>query len=464
MNYAASPNYRVHTPTSARRLSSASAKLGWPELLVALLVVGYLCMSRSFAHLGVSPLYIGELSLALLLAGCSGVALLWYRSLVAPGEISSVAWLYLIFAAYGLLQSLHGFGEGYRPMLVLQCLAFNLYPMFFFAGVYAGVRQSDLLPRLIRIIAWCHGFYGLLYIGLLSPAGLTASVETEDVGLFGQPYGAAVVLLGLIAYEQRLMRVWMPLLLNTFVLLALQVRAAWLGFALALPMMALMTGRMAQLCKVLIVLGGLLVVGLITDFKLPAPKSRGGEISTRSLIGRAVSAFDSKAALQYTDDADSFGGTVSWRTGWWEAIWQMVHRTPTRAVLGAGYGYPIWDLHPEDLGGEMLRTPHNNFFFALCYTGWLGVALFYSLLLAIAGVLWKVYRHTGQAFGFCYWAMIVAWSFFDNFFEAPYGAIPFFLITGMAAAPLVRARLEQEQSASLPSAIALRTSPAGGGA
>jgi hypothetical protein len=31
----------------------------------------------------------------------------------------------------------------------------------------------------------------------------------------------------------------------------------------------------------------------------------------------------------------------------------------------------------------------------------------------------------------------MVWSVFDNFFETPFGAIPFFLILGIAAAPLV---------------------------
>jgi hypothetical protein len=52
--------------------------------------------------------------------------------------------------------------------------------------------------------------------------------------------------------------------------------------------------------------------------------------------------------------------------------------------------------------------------------------------------LWRAYCRTGQPFGICYWVMILTWAHFDNFFETPFGAIPFYLLIGMAVGPLLR--------------------------
>jgi hypothetical protein len=285
---------------------------------------------------------------------------------------------------------------------------------------------------------------------LLSPLGLALAPEGGGVAWFGQPAGAAVALLGLLSFEQNLGRMWLPVLLNSFVLIGVQVRAEWLGFLVCLAVWGYLAGRLGQLLKVASFAVGLLLVGLVTDVSFPSPAQRGGEISTRRIIGRALSAVDTDAAATFNPKAEDHASTVTWRTGWWKEIWKMVHDSPAWTLLGPGYGYPIWDLHPEYLNEQHLRTPHNVFMFALGYTGWLGVVLFYGLQWSLARLLWRVYRQTGQPFGLCYWAMIMVWAVFDNFFETPFGAIPFFLLTGMAVGPLLAMREAGDEDSVVP--------------
>jgi O-antigen ligase len=113
----------------------------------------------------------------------------------------------------------------------------------------------------------------------------------------------------------------------------------------------------------------------------------------------------------------------------------VVNRTPESALFGLGYGYPIWDLHPQGLDFK-LRTPHNAFVFALAHTGWIGVTLFAAIQLALGRLLWRAYRVSGQPFGLCVWIMLLVKGMFENFFETPFNAIPFYLITGLALGPL----------------------------
>jgi hypothetical protein len=106
------------------------------------------------------------------------------------------------------------------------------------------------------------------------------------------------------------------------------------------------------------------------------------------------------------------------------------------ALIGLGYGFALGDLVPY-LQGSAIRTPHNVFFYALAYGGWLGVAVFFGVQAALAHILLRAYQLTRQPFGLCYWIMTLTGAFFSNCLETPFGAIPFYLILGLAAALVV---------------------------
>ena len=415
----------------------------WPMWLVAILVTGNLTSSRSFSHIGAGSVFIGEVAL--------GSVLLWkFRvyanrllyALLKPTELSPVAWTIAISIGYGIFQILRAGLSEVDTVTALKCFPFHLYPLFFFLGVEVGVRQPDFLRRFLTWFAWIHGIYGLAYILVLSPLGLTDGANAVGVAPFSQPYGAALAILGLFAYQASLARCSLPLLLNFFVLLGVQVRAEWLSFVASFSLWCGLTGRVAQVVKVGLAATLLLVVALVADFRLPAPSTRGGEISVRGVVGRSLSSVSPQLAGHFVDDPERYASTVSWRTGWWKAILHKSHQTPTTAIIGLGYGYPIWDFHPEGVS-EGLRTPHSITVYALGYTGWIGLAFFLLLQLALAGVLWRAYRQTGEPFGLMCLVLFSVWACVDNLLEAPYGAIPFYLLLGLAAAALVRKTSEQ---------------------
>ena len=82
-----------------------------------------------------------------------------------------------------------------------------------------------------------------------------------------------------------------------------------------------------------------------------------------------------------------------------------------------------------------LRTPHNIFYYALGYSGWLGVLFFFSLQAACGALVWRVYKITGQSFGVVIWASTLFTAFFGNAFETPAGAIPCYLTLGLIIGP-----------------------------
>jgi hypothetical protein len=63
------------------------------------------------------------------------------------------------------------------------------------------------------------------------------------------------------------------------------------------------------------------------------------------------------------------------------------------------------------------------------------VGLFCFFQLALGRLLVRIFRLTGQPFGPAFWAMALTEAFFSNFFEAPFGAIPLYLLIRLASTP-----------------------------
>ena len=420
-----------------------SQRSGW-YWVVGFLLIGYFCMGRSFAYWGIPPLhlFIGEIVL---------VCFLFWGPMTARGRWPWIAansstlhrygQLLLVSLAFGVFEVLHGIWLGHPVLSAVRDLAFDYYPIYFFLGVWVALREPNFLPRLLQLAAWANGLYGIFYILVLSRIAWFypgVSQEVAPVPVFGQPMFSGAIILGLLSTQKDLRRIWPVLLLNTAVLLGMVTRGEWLAFGLGLFVWALLTRNLGRLA-----LGGAMVLALlgamyVTGLEIEAPEGRGGTISATDLYGRILAPIDKDLAANYTSDAQMHEETVAFRTLWWLAIWDSVHGNISRALFGHGYGFALGDLVPY-LAGNFIRTPHNVFFYALGYTGWVGVVIFGLLLAEIARLSWRVYRRDGQPFAIVFWVTMLAYSLFTAFFETPYGAVPFFVVAGCACAPLLYA-------------------------
>jgi hypothetical protein len=220
-------------------------------------------------------------------------------------------------------------------------------------------------------------------------------------------------------------------------LLAAQVRAEWLGMVVATLIWGILQRKMTRVAMIVLGLAAVLFVGFVLDIKLPAPSERGGAISSQEIVARGLAAVSPDLARDVTgsDDVSFYAGTITWRTNWWKAIWQNSNENYTNFLVGPGYGFVLKNLVNYLKQNGDVRTPHNIFYYALGYSGWIGVVIFFTLQIACALMLWRTYRLTGQAYGLALWAATLLAAFFGNVMETPSGAIPLYLTIGLIVGP-----------------------------
>ncbi len=398
---------------------------------------------KTFYYLGVpsAKIFIGDITLGLFILFCPReLAGRWFRAVTQGGVLSPFGWVLLFSILYGLTEVLYGLNVGYPLLTALQNLVFNLYPVYLFLGLWVGSAHPTLLQKIIRWGAWTLALYGPAYLLWLHKIKLFAP-GTTDVPLFPQAGGGGLILLSLLAFERRPGRWWLPMILCAAMMLAAQVRSEWLSTIVAFLIWGLLERKLGKVAQVFTLVAALLVVGFATDLDLPSTAERGGKISSREIVARGLSAISPSLAEQYTSSKNTgfYAGTISWRTRWWSAIWDSVSpdRSLARAAFGNGYGFPLKDLVPYLRAAADLRTPHSIFYFALGYSGWIGVVLFFALQAALLKMLWRVYKSTGQSWGVCAQTITLVSALFGNSLESPVEAIPFYLMMGLFLGPVL---------------------------
>jgi hypothetical protein len=399
---------------------------GWARFLV-FLYYGFFFVGKYFSFLA-GPLL---LSLFFNRRICERI----YRALTRTDPLTYMCWALLLSIMDGIWECVYGILAGYKPITAFEILVFNLCPIYIFLGMWTGLQRPTLLRTFVRFNAWFGAIYTVIYFGVL---------RHFNSDIVGAPGSGSFVLLGLFCFEINLGAFWLPILCASFNMIAQQIRSDWAGFLVALAIWATATRRVGRVLAMIGIVALLLLFGFVFDIRMPGVEGRSTELSARDTIGRALSVFNPTLAREYSTDAAIYAGTIQWREHWWKAIREEIFSSPKTTVFGMGYGYPLADLVPY-LKGSDLRTPHSIIYFALGYSGLLGVFIFVGLQLSMFALHWRNFRRNGEIYGLVLHAAILTGSLFGNLLEAPQMAIPCYLTFGMSLGPLFDSDVESQR-------------------
>lgn len=430
------------------RRATALPKLFLTALGVALL--GYATLHRGFAHLGVQPVYIGEVVLGLgLLAALLGGG-------IRPAFRSPISWLLLAFIFWGAVRTVPYLDEyglnAVRDGATWGYAIFGLLVAGLLLRTGWFTRVLTAYARVVPVI-----LLSIPIITLLGFAGV--SVSTPDginlIQFRGGPMAVqlagcgAFLALGLHAHARQ--RGSLPLGLREWfmwtlwfigcIITASQNRGGMLAI-LGAAFVVIVLRPFSRWGKL-----AFIAVFLVGGFFLADPTSivktgKGRALSPDQVLTNLLSVFQEESK-------GSLDATREWRLEWWDKI---LDYTVFGRYFWTGKGYGI-NLAVSDginpnMPGERhpLRSPHNSHFTILARGGVPGLFLWILLHAAFAIGLLRAYRraraagHEGWAcidiWILAYWTAININTAFDVYLEGPHGGIWLWSVFGFGIAAL----------------------------
>ena len=400
--------------------------------LHALLLLGYALGGKSFAYLGVLPIYIGELVLlcGLLALLATGAALRIPRSptLYALGALFAwCGWLTLRgLPAYGM--------DALRDSVIWS------YALFAVIVACALVSRPERLRRLVERYARFGRIFVLLVPGIWTFSALYGDrlprlPGTEISLLQIKATDTLLHLFGVAGFQFLGLG---PASASTavafglgFIVLSTRSRGVMLGVMLGLLVLAATRPLRRRLWIAGAVLLGLLPLLLTVDFGVSI---RHRELSTRQVVANVTSIFRGDVSRQLE-------GTKQWRLEWWSKI--VGYTVYGRHFwTGKGFGKNLAHDDGFDLKLEIpLRSPHNAHLDMLGRAGVPGLALW--ILVQVAWLLemlrrYRVARRAGHGrwerlfvLLIAYWLAMLVNASFDVALEGPMSGIWFWSLFGV---------------------------------
>jgi hypothetical protein len=432
-------------------------------IVLGALLAGYAFLGKGLAHVGLPPLYVGELLLPLAVVAIAASA----RRI----RVGLVEGLILGFIALGIVRMLPGL-QRYGIDALRDSVVWG-YAVYALAVAWV-VRAVDFAvitrwyARLIPVfLAWIPVAAVLWYrFGNSLPHGPGSEVPI----VFFKSGDFAVHLAGVAAFllvglyvAQRGARAIEPLLWVAWLAGLAIVGALTRGGMMAAAMsgsVILFTRSAGRWISAIAVGVALAAVLLLLNPEVDLGTAR--KISFQQLVDNVLSVVNEDASSNLADSRD-------WRLEWWDTI---VDYTVNGPYFWTGKGFGI-NLANDDgfqvVADESLRAPHNAHLAILARTGVPGLVLWVTLQVAIAWTLLRAGRRARRA-GQARWVQVHGWLFaywlaalvnmtFDVYLEGPQGGIWFWAIVGLGLASVRAAESEREAGTAPGEAAPARTPP-----
>jgi hypothetical protein len=443
-------------PPAAAGIDWSGRSKTWFLLLLGITLVGYATFNRSFAYLGVKPIFIGEVCVLL------GLFAALHCRRTSLGGALRLCWPLLPLVAWGAFCTLPYFGE--HQFMALRDAVIWGYSVFAFVLVAVFLDDPNRMRQLLR---WMK-VYAILFL-VITPFTMAAvkmySVDHLGGGMPMLPWAEVPIVMakgGDVGVHLAMVTGYIVLLgalPGWLVLLTLPVngvlmqssRAALVCFAAALvpmffyrPKHPLLWGLLAWLTIGFIVL---LITGLAWS-----PPGEKREFSAKNII-------QSVQSLYGDAGHEEMSGTKEWRKNWWADIIDYTFHGDY-FMTGKGYGVSLADAdgYQVEFDETPLRSPHNGHLTFLARSGVPGFGTWVLANLAWFAIVFAAFYRChvrSHLPGSQEWARLLLWmgiawgvfllnTTFDVFLEGPMGGIWFWSIygTGLAAAQLSQTRPE----------------------
>jgi len=400
---------------------------------LALLLAGYAILSKTFAYLGVGPIYVGEIVFALgavvfLRSGCAFATLTTLPSVLLA--------LLLGWAVTRALPYVDQYGtDALRDSVIVA------YGGFAFIVAALLLEKPERLPLVVgflRALGSVIVVVGPLLL-LMTVTGIGAEVDTTLV----KPGTLAVHLSGFALMTllgfRRVRIGWLVILIIGLGLASMMNRSAMLIGVIPITVAVIATGKWRELIFALALAAGLVGGAYALGTKIQTEASR--NISAAQLVNNFVSIVSTDAAR----GSGELEGTKDWRLNWWHTILSYTFEGPY-FWTGKGFGVNLalddgFEVGEEDSNAPLLRSPHNGHLTILARTGVPGFALWlltlgsWSAMLLTNMVRARMYGDCAWAdfflLIFCYELGFIIEGSFDVALEGPMSGIWFWCLFGV---------------------------------
>lgn len=392
-------------------------------------LAGYAILGKTFASIGVPPLYIGEVLLV------AGLLVLWRTGCGLASCATPASRILLVLLAWVVLRTVPYVGpygaDALRDSVIVT------YGIFCLVVVALLIEDPS---RLERTLSSYHAFariYGLIGVGCAGLASTGVTVPGTAVLIVDLTPGAisthlagaaAFAILGLGRYS----RIWAAMLAAGAVMVT-SSRGAMLAFVFAVLVSAVLGGRVRRLVPVILAAIVALTLASLLDLHIHLA-AEGRTIGPDQIV-------ESFKSIVGVSGASNFEATKEFRTRWWATIQDYTFRGPY-FWTGKGFGvniamedgYQLWAI------AEGLRAPHNANMTVLSHAGVPGFALWIALFAAWFAMLIRsmlLARRRDETrwsrifiWVACYAAAILIESSFNVTLEGPMVGIWFWCLIG----------------------------------
>jgi O-antigen ligase len=409
------------------------------------LLIGYAFFGRGLAHVGMPPIYVGEMVL--------GLAILTIISRVDRLKFGPVEWLVVAFMCLGLLRTIPYYGT-YGLDAPRDAVLWG-YGIFAIAVPLALTPGSDLqgvLKRYQRLLPFFLVWVSLAV--LVIPSNALPAGPGSDISILGFKGGdmsvhlagaAAFIALGL--YTER----------ESFRLPVGYLWLAWL-FAVGVAGGINRGGLLAATAGISLAFAlrpsrRVIQFGLITALVLLFMALFNVEVKLSGDKVASVDVFAQRFESIFKDNQNSkLEGTKEYRLEWWKYIANYTFNGPY-FWGGKGFGVNLADSDGFQVTSDgSLRAPHNSHVTVLARMGVPGLVIWVAMLLTFGLSLLNGFFRTTRA-GLLHWAGINGWilvywiamcinASFDPYLEGPQGGIWFWSIIGLGLFALRAQKLE----------------------